>query len=81
MQILWRIAIKEEASDNLATPFSGKFGDDIKKKKKIHQRMKEIKNMGIRIKGIHFHCGSGMHGSSAFGKAVLLARECLRIGR
>lgn len=37
--------------------------------------------MGINIKGIHFHCGSGMHGSSAFKKAVLLARECLKIGR
>ena len=29
MGVLWRIAIKEEASDNLATQFSGKFGDDI----------------------------------------------------
>lgn len=29
MDILWRIAIKEEATDNLATPFSGKFGDDL----------------------------------------------------
>lgn len=29
MGILWRISIKEEASDNLATPFSGKFGDDL----------------------------------------------------
>jgi diaminopimelate decarboxylase len=29
MNILWRISIKEEASDNLSTPFSGKFGDDI----------------------------------------------------
>jgi diaminopimelate decarboxylase len=43
--------------------------------------MKEIKEMGISLKGIHFHCGSGMHGSSAFKKAVFLARECLRIGR
>lgn len=81
MSILWRIAIKEEASDKLATPFSGKFGDDIDTTEKIHSRMKEIKNMGIKLKGIHFHCGSGMHGSSAFGKAVLLARECLKIGR
>lgn len=81
MEILWRIAIKEEANDKLSTPFSGKFGDDIDTSDKIHNRMKEIKDMGIKIKGIHFHCGSGMHGSSAFGKAVLLARECLRIGR
>ncbi len=29
MDILWRIANKEEASDKLSTPFSGKFGDDI----------------------------------------------------
>jgi diaminopimelate decarboxylase len=81
MQILWRISIKEEATDKLATPFSGKFGDDIDTEEKIHIRMKEIQKMGISIKGIHFHCGSGMHGSSAFGKAVLLARDCLRIGR
>jgi diaminopimelate decarboxylase len=37
--------------------------------------------MGVNLKGIHFHCGSGMHGSSAFGKAVALARTCLKIGR
>ena len=29
MGILWRISIKEEACDNLATSFSGKFGDDL----------------------------------------------------
>jgi len=29
MKILWRIAIKEDAKDNLSTPFSGKFGDDL----------------------------------------------------
>lgn len=40
MEILWRIAIKEEASDKLATPFSGKFGDDIDTAEKIHSRMK-----------------------------------------
>lgn len=81
MGVLWRIAIKEEASDKLATPFSGKFGDDLDSEDKIYERMEEIKNLGVNIKGIHFHCGSGMHGSSAFGKAVLLARQCMRIGR
>lgn len=35
MDILWRISIKEEASDNLSTPFSGKFGDDIDTTEKI----------------------------------------------
>jgi len=43
--------------------------------------MKQIQEMGIRLKGIHFHCGSGQHGSSAFGRAINLARECIRIGR
>jgi len=43
--------------------------------------MKEIRNMGIKLEGIHFHCGSGQHGSSAFGRAVLLARNCMEIGR
>jgi len=39
--------------------------------------MKEIADMGVNLQGIHFHCGSGMHGSSAFGKAVKLARRCM----
>lgn len=81
MRILWRIAIKEEATDKLATPFSNKFGDDLDTPEKIHERMQEIKKLGVNLKGIHFHCGSGMHGSSAFKKAVLLARNCLKIGR
>lgn len=43
--------------------------------------MRQIQSMGISLKGIHFHCGSGQHGSSGFGKAIALARECIRIGR
>lgn len=43
--------------------------------------MKEIAEMGINLKGIHFHCGSGMHGSSSFGRAVKLANRCMEIGR
>ena len=43
--------------------------------------MSQIESMGLRLKGIHFHCGSGHHGSSGFAKAVLLARSCLEIGR
>lgn len=77
MDVLWRIAIKEEATDNLATPFSGKFGDDLENDIMIDERMKQIAEMGVLLKGIHFHCGSGQHGSSAFGKAVRLARKCL----
>ncbi len=42
MRILWRIAIKEELSDNLATPFSGKFGDDLDGDLMIDARMKQI---------------------------------------
>lgn len=47
----------------------------------INDRMKEIAEMEVNLKGIHFHCGSGLHGSSAFGKAVKLARRCMEIGR
>jgi len=43
--------------------------------------MAEIAELGIKLKGVHFHCGSGHHGSSAFGRAVTLARSCLEIGR
>ena len=39
MKILWRLSIKEDASDNLATPFSGKFGDDLDTPEKMHDRM------------------------------------------
>jgi diaminopimelate decarboxylase len=81
MKVLWRIAIKEDSSDNLATPFSGKFGDDIDTTDKIHERMEEIQKMGVNLYGIHFHCGSCHHGSSGFERAVRLARECLKVGR
>jgi hypothetical protein len=49
MKILWRISIKEEASDHLSTPFSGKFGDDLDTEAKIHSRMKEIRDLGIKL--------------------------------
>ena len=81
MRGLWRIAIQEEASDDLATPFSGKFGDDLDSIGSIHSRMQQIADIGINLKGIHFHCGSGHHGSSGFGKAVQFARTCMEIGR
>jgi diaminopimelate decarboxylase len=81
MDVLWRISIKEDAKDNLATPFSGKFGDDLETPEKMHERMLEIAEMGVNIKGIHFHCGSGLHGSSGFERAVLMARQLIQIGR
>ena len=43
--------------------------------------MREIQEMGINLSGIHFHCGSGQHGSSAFERAILNARQCIEIGR
>ena len=65
----------------MATPFSGKFGDDLENDEMIIDRMNEIADMDIKLKGNHFHCGSGQHGSSAFGKAVKLSKKCLEIGR
>ena len=66
MKILWRIAIKEENSGDLATVFSNKFGDDISCVTQAEKRFKQIQDMGIKLAGIHFHCGSGQHGSSSF---------------
>lgn len=80
MKILWRIAIKEDDAEKLSTTFSGKFGDDITTVTP-ERRFKQIRDMGIKLAGIHFHCGSGQHGSSSFAKAVNLARECIRVGR
>ena len=81
MKILWRISIKEEESEKLATVFSNKFGDDIKNLQEVKQKFQEIRNMGIILHGIHFHCGSGQHGSASFKKAVDMARACITVGR
>lgn len=44
--------------------------------------MKEIQGLGIRLEGIHFHCGSDVSGSSvALERAIKLARRCMVIGR
>lgn len=37
--------------------------------------------MGIKLKGIHFHCGSGKDGSASFRKSINMARACMEIGR
>jgi len=37
--------------------------------------------MGIKLEGIHFHCGSGQNGSSSFKKAIKTAQACMEIGR
>jgi diaminopimelate decarboxylase len=47
----------------------------------VRSRFKQIKDLGVRLSGIHFHCGSGQHGSTGFKKAIELARSCIEIGR
>ncbi|CAD8045762.1 unnamed protein product [Paramecium sonneborni] len=81
MKILWRLSIVEENPDQMATLFSGKFGDDLTDSESAHKRFKQIQQMGIQLHGIHFHCGSAVQGSSSFGKAVDMAQECMKIGR
>lgn len=81
MKVLWRISIKEDDSEKLATVFSNKFGDDIKNLHEVKLKFQQIKEMGISLQGIHFHCGSGQHGSTSFKKAVDMARACMQIGR
>jgi diaminopimelate decarboxylase len=82
MKILWRISIPEDNTKLLSTTFSNKFGDDITSKEDAKQKFKYIReNLGIKLHGIHFHCGSGKNGSSSFTKAVHMARKCMEIGR
>lgn len=66
MEILWRISIKEENPELLATVFSVKFGDDLSTYEQIYKRFVQIQKMGVDLSGIHFHCGSSAHGSSSF---------------
>jgi len=35
----------------------------------------------VRLSGIHFHCGSGQHGSSSFKNAIETAKSCMEMGR
>lgn len=81
MKILWRISIKEENAENLATAFSVKFGDDILSIKDAENRFKQIADLGVNLSGIHFHCGSGKYGSSNFQKAIEVAKASIKIGR
>lgn len=37
--------------------------------------------MGIKLEGIHFHCGSGQHGSTSFKDAIDIARACIEKGK
>lgn len=37
--------------------------------------------MGINLAGIHFHCGSGLHGSKSFKQAIEIASICMEIGK
>lgn len=83
MKVLWRISIKEKNSQNLATIFSNKFGDDLEEgfEETLKVKFQKIKEMGVSLGGIHFHCGSGQSGASNFHDAMDKARECIRIGR
>lgn len=83
LKVLWRIAIKEKDSQNLATIFSNKFGDDLEEdfQQTLLTKFKLIKDMGVTLGGIHFHCGSGQQGASNFKEALQKAKECLQIGR
>lgn len=49
MKVLWRISIKESSTDNLATVFSNKFGDDLLSLEQAKDRFQEIKRMGIAL--------------------------------
>lgn len=83
MKVLWRISIKEKNSEDLKTIFSNKFGDDLDldQMNKLKEKMELIKSHGVKLGGIHFHCGSGQNGAKNFDEAIELAKECIKIGR
>jgi len=81
MKILWRISIKEQQSQDLATIFSNKFGDDLNNVEQAEMRFKQIQEMGVNLHGLHFHCGSGQHGSKSFRQAIDIATICMEIGK
>lgn len=74
MKILWRLSIKEENPEMMKTLFSGKFGDDLLTIEQATERFQEIKKLGVKLHGIHFHCGSASQGSPSFPKAIDLAK-------
>jgi len=37
--------------------------------------------MGINLEGLHFHCGSGQHGSKSFKQAIEIGNKCMEIGK
>ena len=75
MKILWRISIPEDNVKDLAVIFSNKFGDDINSIEEAHAKFEHIaKEIGIKLYGIHFHCGSGKNGSPMFLKAINMAK-------
>jgi hypothetical protein len=43
MKILWRLSILEDNPEQLATVFSGKFGDDIVTAEQAEHRFTEIR--------------------------------------
>lgn len=67
------VLIRITTDDSSATcPLSIKFGSDVKYSKKIVDKCIEL---GINIRGIAFHCGSGFKDSKTIIKAVKDSRD------
>lgn len=47
----------------MACTFSTKFGDDLRSLEEVKERFQQIHKMGIKLEGVHFHCGSGHNGA------------------
>jgi len=87
MKILWSISIDHQESNQLVnrngikqTP--NKFGDNFNSKDETIEKFKIIKNMGVNLAGIHFHCGKVINNINDNYKFLLdKARASLEIGR
>lgn len=55
-----------------------KFGAPLSE---VRSLLKKAKNLGVDVKGISFHCGSGCTNPALFGDAVRRARWAFEVGK
>jgi diaminopimelate decarboxylase len=80
MKILWRITSVDSEIKSIS--FGDKFGDDISTDEEAEERFKQIASMGIKLEGLHFHCGSALEGADKnFKRTIQKARQFIVIAR
>lgn len=87
LNILWRLACIENPIKNRGerayTYFGDKFGDLIYEGREydVKDQFLTIKELGIDLKGVHFHSGSCHKGSKNFEYSIEMAKKVMKYGR